>query len=114
MFSADDTIAALATPPGRGGLSVVRISGPEAPQIASRILECRQLEPRRATFTRVRDCASSERAVDEIIATWFPQPKSYTGEHVIELSAHGSPIVVDAILRALLDAGARLARPGEF
>jgi tRNA modification GTPase len=114
MFSADDTIAALATPPGRGGLSVVRISGPEAPQIASRILECRQLEPRRATFTRVRDCASSERAVDEIIATWFPQPKSYTGEHVIELSAHGSPIVVDAILRAVLDAGARLARPGEF
>ena len=114
MFSPDDTIVAIATPPGRGGLGVVRISGPSAAEIAARMLECPQLEPRRATFTRVRGRDGSLRAVDEIIATWFAAPRSYTGEHVVEISAHGSPVVLDAILRGAVDAGARLARPGEF
>ena len=114
MFSPDDTIVALATPPGRGGLGVVRISGPQANEIAACLLECRYLEPRHATLTRVRGGDIGGRVVDEVIATSFPGPRSYTGEHVIELSAHGSPVVLDAILRGALAAGARLARPGEF
>src|SRR4029434_1885509 len=114
MFSHDDTIVAIATAPGRAGLGVVRISGAEAHAIATRLLECRSLEPRRATFTKGRTAPGESRSVDEIVATWFPAPRSYTGEHVVELSAHGSPVVLEAIVRAVIDAGARLARPGEF
>jgi tRNA modification GTPase len=114
MFSHDDTIVAIATAAGRAGLGVVRISGPDAAAIAGRLLECRSLEPRRATFTKVRSAPGESRSVDEIVATWFPAPRSYTGEHVVELSAHGSPVVLEAIVRAVMDAGARLARPGEF
>ena len=114
MFSHDDTIVAIATAPGRAGLGVVRISGSHAPAIAERLLECRRLAPRHATFTTVRTASGTSEAVDEIVATWFPAPRSYTGEHVVELSAHGSPVVLEAIVRAVMDAGARLARPGEF
>src|SRR4029450_8974500 len=114
MFSPDDTIVAIATPPRRGGLGVVRISGRLAADIAGQILDCRALIARRATFAtlRARDDRSCVR--DEIVATFFPGPRSYTGEDVIELSAHGSPVVLDAIVRGANDAGARLARPGEF
>src|SRR5262245_3883732 len=114
MFAPDDTIVAIATPPGRGGLGVVRISGPRAPEIAAAMLASRALEPRHATFTRVVGTKNGASAVDEIIATSFPSPRSYTGEHVVEISAHGSPVVLDAILRRAIDQGARLARPGEF
>jgi tRNA modification GTPase len=114
MFSHDDTIVAIATAPGRAGLGVVRISGPHVPAIAERLLECRPLAPRHATFTTVRRAPGASQAVDEIVATWFPAPRSYTGEHVVELSAHGSPVVLEAIVQAVIDAGARLARPGEF
>jgi tRNA modification GTPase len=114
MFSHDDTIVAIATAAGRAGLGVVRISGADARAIATRLLECRSLEPRRATFTKVRVAPGESRSVDEIVATWFPAPRSYTGEHVVELSAHGSPVVLEAIVGAVMAAGARLARPGEF
>ncbi|HXH23900.1 MAG TPA: tRNA uridine-5-carboxymethylaminomethyl(34) synthesis GTPase MnmE [Vicinamibacterales bacterium] len=125
MFSTDDTIAAIATPPGRGAIGVVRISGPDAPAIAAAVLDRRKpLEPRRATFARIsgaRGAAAgaawhlaSDRAFDHVVATYFPAPHSYTGQHVVEISAHGSPVVLDAIVRAALDAGARLAQPGEF
>jgi tRNA modification GTPase len=117
MFAAEDTIVAIATPPGRGGLGVVRISGPAASDVASRMLAREApLEPRHATFTRVRSVprAGTTRAVDEVIATWFPAPHSYTGEHVIEVSAHGSPVVLHAIVESAIEGGARLARPGEF
>jgi tRNA modification GTPase len=111
MFSTDDSIVAIATPPGRGGLGIVRISGSSALVIAGKILDRRQpLEPRRATFTRVRDTGT----IDQVIATSFPAPRSYTGEHVVEISAHGSPVVLEAIVRSAIAAGARLARPGEF
>ncbi len=107
MFSTDDSIVAIATPPGRGGIGIVRISGPAAPAIAADVLERRvPLEPRRATYARVR--------VDEVIATYFPAPHSYTGEDVVEISAHGSPVVLRGIVRHAIDAGARLAEPGEF
>lgn len=121
MFSPDDSIVAIATPPGRGGIGLVRISGSAALGIAGAILERRApLEPRRATFTRVRDAAAdrdpstSLRVIDEVVATYFPAPHSYTGEHVVEISAHGSPIVLRAVVESAIDAGARLAQPGEF
>jgi tRNA modification GTPase len=110
MFATDDSIVAIATPPGRGGLGIVRISGSGANAIAEKILDCQSLEPRRATFTRVRDTDT----IDEVIATCFPAPHSYTGEHVVEISAHGSPVILNAIVAAAINAGARLARPGEF
>jgi tRNA modification GTPase len=114
MFSPDDTIVAIATPPGRGGLGVIRISGPDALRIAGALITRHgPLEPRRATFTRVRSTQPS-RSADTVVVTSFPAPHSYTGQDVVELSAHGSPVVLRDIVRAALDAGARLAQPGEF
>jgi tRNA modification GTPase len=108
MFSTSDTIVAVATPPGRGGIGVVRVSGAQAEAIARRLLaRGRPLEPRRATFAHIATC-------DQIVATFFPAPHSYTGEDVVELSAHGSPIVLGEIVSAAMSAGARLAEPGEF
>jgi tRNA modification GTPase len=107
MFSTIDTIVAIATPAGRGGLGVIRISGADAPRIANQLIgRDRPLEPRRATFAR--------RADDHVVVTLFESPHSYTGEHVVEISAHGSPVVLSSILRAAIGAGARLAEPGEF
>lgn len=115
MFATDDTIVALATPPGRGALGIVRISGPRSPDIVRAIAPARRaLEPRRATLTRVQAHESAGGAVDRVIATYFQAPHSYTGEDVVELCAHGSPVVLRTIVRAAVDAGARLARPGEF
>jgi tRNA modification GTPase len=116
MFSPDDTIVAIATPPGRGGLGVVRISGSDACEVAGRMLiRDKPLQPRYATFTRVRAADTDpQRSVDKVIATWFPAPRSYTGEHVVELSTHGSPIILQQVLKSAIGAGARLARPGEF
>ncbi|HEX2060256.1 MAG TPA: tRNA uridine-5-carboxymethylaminomethyl(34) synthesis GTPase MnmE [Thermoanaerobaculia bacterium] len=108
MFSPHDTIVAIATPPGRGGLGVVRISGPDSQSIAQTILtRDSSLRPRRATLARVR-------GVDEVVATFFLAPHSYTGQDVLEVSAHGSPVVLRAIVDAAMRAGARLAEPGEF
>jgi tRNA modification GTPase len=114
MFDTDDTIVALATPPGRGALGVVRISGPRALDIV-RTLTTRHsvLAPRRATLTRVRGLSGGG-AVDRVVATYFPAPHSYTGQDVVELSAHGSPVVLRAIVQGALEARARLARRGEF
>ena len=114
MFSRDDTIAAIATPPGRGGLGVIRISGPDAPAIAARLLPHRpRLEPRFATLAQIAN-PTSGRPLDQVVATYFESPASFTGDHVIELSAHGSPAVLREILGAAIAAGARLAEPGEF
>lgn len=107
MFSTSDTIVAIATPPGRGGIGVVRISGADAARIAGDLIGRRKpLEPRHATFAK--------RADDHVVVTLFDAPRSYTGEDVAEISAHGSPVVLNAIVRAAVDAGARLAEPGEF
>ncbi len=116
MFSPDDTIVAIATAPGHGGIGVVRISGEGALAIGRSILECDELEPRRATFTRVRGAGLGDqgRALDEVIATRFSAPHSYTGQDVLEVSSHGSPVVLQGIIRSALAAGARLAKPGEF
>ena len=108
MFATDDTIVAIATPPGRGGLGVVRISGPDSQSIARTLLNRREpLQPRYATLTHVR-------GIDQVIATLFVAPHSYTGQDVVEISAHGSPVVLRAIVESAIHAGARLAEPGEF
>ena len=113
MFSPSDTIVAIATPPGRGGIGVVRISGPHALDVGRALLDApRPLAARYATLTRVRD--ESGVRLDEVLATWFPAPHSYTCEDVLEISAHGSPALLRAVLRAAMRAGARLAEPGEF
>jgi tRNA modification GTPase len=145
VFATSDTIVAIATPPGRGGIGVVRLAGPEARAIACRLITHRDpLEPRHATLTKVRlrpDTSNSrdtERggahspvvsgdsvvasgysltstdAIDQVVATYFPAPASYTGDDVVELSAHGSPVVLRAIVTAAVSCGARLAEPGEF
>jgi tRNA modification GTPase len=113
MFSTSDTIVAIATPPGRGGIGVVRVSGPTARDIGTAVLSAREpLEPRRATFTHVKSSAANQ--LDQVVATYFERPASYTGEDIVEISAHGSPIVLREIVRAAMQAGARLAEPGEF
>jgi tRNA modification GTPase len=106
-----DTIAAVATPPGRGGIGIVRVSGPAVPEIALRI--CGRLpEPRSVVHARFLNAASE--TVDEGLAIYFPAPRSFTGEHVLELHGHGGTVVMDLLLASVLEAGARLARPGEF
>ena len=107
MFSTDDTIVAIATPNGRGGIGVVRISGPAAAGIAGGLLTLdRPLEPRYAAFARTKG--------DQVVAIYFPTPHSYTGDDVVEISAHGSPVVLRQIVEDVIAAGARLAEPGEF
>jgi tRNA modification GTPase len=106
-----DTIAAVATPAGRGGIGIVRVSGPRVPDIAQALIG-RLPRPRQALHCSFRD-ARGER-VDEGIALYFEAPHSYTGEPVLELQGHGGPVVMHALLAAALDAGARLAEPGEY
>jgi len=140
VFSITDTIVAIATPPGRGGIGVVRLSGRDAHEVARRLITHEgALEPRHATFTLVRlkpattyeppsgvsyvvagfsrtntDVRTDTEAIDQVVATYFPAPASYTGDDVVELSAHGSPVVLRGIVAAAMDGGARLAEPGEF
>lgn len=117
MSLSPDTIVAIATPPGRGGIGVVRLSGPEARAIAGGLIEDgTTLEPRQATLTRltILENASAARAIDQAIVTFFRSPSSYTGEDVVEISAHGSPVLLRSVVSASIARGARLAQPGEF
>src|SRR5262245_12829356 len=101
MFATDDTIVAIATPAGHGALGVIRISGPRALDVVRTIATRRTpFAPRRATLTRIRDAAenTSGPAVDDVVVTCFHAPHSYTGEDVVELSAHGSPVVLRTIV----------------
>jgi tRNA modification GTPase len=108
----DDTIVAIATPPGRGGIGIVRLSGPDAPHLLSPHLELRSsFLPGRARYCAIVDHGAR---LDEGVVTWFAAPNSYTGEDVVEVAAHGSPVILDLLVRRALEAGARLARPGEF
>lgn len=114
----DDTIVAIATPPGRGGIGVVRIAGPEARAIASPLLRMRQeLEPGRAAVGELRDVegpTSNGTAIDQVVVTFFQKPHSYTTDDIVEISAHGSPVVLRHVVEMCLARGARLAEPGEF
>jgi tRNA modification GTPase len=114
---ADDTIAAISTPPGRGGIGVMRLSGPASLDIAASIFHSKseaQLDtPNRAHFGHLIDPATGE-IVDEVILTFFKAPHSYTGEDVAEISCHGSPIILQRVLQLAIDRRARIAEPGEF
>jgi tRNA modification GTPase len=159
VFSTTDTIVAEATPPGRGGIGVVRVSGPAAGAITKALItHAGPLRPRHATFTKVRlkpdttedsDLSRSRpkadiggdsdvsqeglavdtpggvsvvssfsrtgvETIDQVVVTFFPAPHSYTGEDIVELSAHGSPVILRAIVTGAIARGARLAEPGEF
>lgn len=106
-----DIIAAVATPPGRGGVGIVRISGPSLGPLLERLSDVR-IEPRKACFTRFVD--GTGETIDEGLLLYFPAPASFTGEDVIELQGHGGPVVMDALLQRAIELGARLANPGEF
>ena len=101
----------MSTPPGRGGVGIVRLSGTDAHSIAETVCGCR-LQPRRARYRHFSD-ADGE-ALDDGVALWFPAPASYTGEDVVELQGHGNPVLLDALVARCCALGARLARPGEF
>ncbi len=138
----DDTIVAISTPPGRGGLGVVRLAGPEARSIAAPMLRLRthsvagspsraevvrdgvQLEANRALFGELIEpehagaaapgCPGPGATIDEVVVTFFAKPHSYTTDDIVEISAHGSPVVLRHIVELALARGARLAEPGEF
>ncbi len=110
-MSHPDTIVAAATPPGRGGVGIVRVSGSKAPEIAATLVG--ELPPaRHATLSRFLDAAGHP--IDIGIALFFPGPQSYTGEHVLELQGHGGPVILESLVARCLELGARRARPGEF
>jgi tRNA modification GTPase len=114
MFSVDDTIVAIATPSGRGGIGVVRISGPRSARMATSLTRHHAaLAPRHATFARFTSAGAASTA-DQVVLTFFPGPHSYTGEDVVEISGHGSPVLLRAIVESAMSEGARLAEPGEF
>ncbi len=106
-----DTIAAIATPPGRGGVGIIRISGADVPALAGALLG--ELPP--ARYARLHDVLDEHgELIDQGLALYFPAPHSFTGEHVLELHGHGGPVVMDMLLARVLRLGARAARPGEF
>jgi tRNA modification GTPase len=106
-----ETIVAAATPPGRGGVGIVRISGPKAPELGA-ILLGELPAARYATFARFLD--AQQNPIDAGLALFFPAPHSYTGEHVLELHGHGGPLVMETLVDRVLELGARRALPGEF
>ncbi len=110
-MSQQDTIVAQATPPGRGGVGIIRISGNQAVAIGERILG-KQLKPRYADYLPFYD--QQGQLIDQGIALFFKGPNSFTGEDVIELQGHGGPVVMDLLLTEIVKLGARVARPGEF
>jgi len=112
MIADADTIAAIATPPGRGGVGIVRVSGPRVADIARALTGGALPSPRRAGLHSFRDAAGQP--IDQGLLLYFPGPASFTGEDVLELQGHGGPVVMDLLLARVLELGARLARPGEF
>ena len=110
-MTARDTIAAIATPPGTGGVSIIRISGSAALAIATRISGITP-PPRRATLAHIHDASGD--TLDQALLLYYPAPHSYTGEDILEIQGHGGVAVTQAVLAAVLDAGARLAEPGEY
>lgn len=111
MTGRDDTICAVATPPGRGGVGIVRASGPAAAAMARTLLGA-EPTPRHAHFARFQ--AADGELLDEGLLLFFPGPASFTGDDVLELQGHGGPVVLDRLLRRVVELGGRLARPGEF
>jgi tRNA modification GTPase len=112
----NETIAAISTPPGRGGIGIVRLSGPEAASIAAKLVRTnRPLEHARAHLADVLDVEGDDGTrIDQAVVTFYGAPHSYTTENLVEIATHGSPVVLEILLRRAMDLGARLAEPGEF
>jgi tRNA modification GTPase len=115
----DDTIVAIATPPGRGGIGVIRLAGPRAREIALPMLRLKhEMEPGRVIFGEFVEPESAPptqaETIDEVVVTYFARPHSYTTDDIVEIAAHGSPVVLRHIVELCVAAGARLAEPGEF
>ena len=111
MYQTDDTIAAIATAAGRGGIGIIRLSGNRVPELAEQLLGSLP-RARQAEFHTLRDASGD--AIDQAVVLYYPAPHSFTGEHVLELQGHGGPVVLDLLLSRVLELGARQARPGEF
>ena len=110
----DDTIAAIATPPGVGAIGVLRLSGDKSYEIVQKLFPSKKLAQQPANTLHVGFLKEGETVLDEVVLSLFKKPASYTGEDVIEISCHGSPYVQQQVLDALIRHGARLAKPGEF
>ncbi len=108
----ETTITAIATPPGRGGVGIIRISGPEAYSIALKLINSKKLEVAQVHYCSFKD--RQHTVIDQGLVLYFKAPNSFTGEDVVEFQCHGSPIVLDYLLSEIVALGARLARPGEF
>lgn len=106
-----DTIAAIATPTGKGGIGIIRISGVQATDVVRQLFSA-SLKPRYASYGKIS--SSSGQHIDDGLVLFFPAPHSFTGEDVVEIQGHGGVIISDMILQAVIEAGARMARPGEF
>tara|TARA_B100000809_G_C15131908_1_gene528835 strand:+ start:2079 stop:3461 length:1383 start_codon:yes stop_codon:yes gene_type:complete len=116
VLTNNDTIAAIATPSGRGGVGIVRVSGPKAYAIGQALCQ-RELKPRYAhygPFYSSQNLDSKNKVIDEGIALFFPNPHSFTGEDVVEFQGHGGPVILDMLMREITNKGVRMARPGEF
>ncbi len=107
----NSTIVAIATPPGQGGVGIIRISGPKAVDIATKISTKKKFPPREALFSSFYD---DNELIDQGLLLYFKAPHSFTGEDVVEFQTHGSPVVLDLLVKACIKAGAELAKPGEF
>src|SRR5687767_585200 len=112
-MSWNDTIVALATPPGVSAIGVIRLSGVEAIPIVDGLFE-KDLSQQEANTVHIGFIRANEKVIDEVVITLFRSPRSYTGEDVVEISGHGSPYVLQQIMDACIERGARLAKPGEF
>ena len=110
----EDTIVALATPPGVGAIGVIRVSGPEAIRMVAALWPAKDLLQQESHTLHVGVLKEGEEALDEVVVSLFRSPRSYTGEHVVEISCHGSAFVLERVISALLHQGARLAKAGEF
>ena len=111
---AQETIVAVSTPPGRGGIGIVRLSGPHALDIGTGLVRLRGTpEHARARLAVIPD-PDTGATIDEAVVTYFAAPRSYSGENLVEIAAHGSPVILELLVRLAVRAGARLARPGEF
>ena len=110
----DDTIVALATPPGIGAIGIIRLSGSRAYNIVNKLFPSKDLQDQPSHTLHVGFLKNQEQILDEVVLSLFKTPKSYTGEDVIEISCHGSPYVQQQVIDVCIELGARLARPGEF
>ena len=110
----NDTIVALATAPGLGAIAVIRLSGPKAIEITTSVFSKKSLIQQPSHTVHFGKLMNGNEVVDEVVASIYRAPKSYTGEEVVEISCHGAPLIQDQILQLMIQAGARMAKPGEF